>query len=126
MGTHPIFESDFDCLTDMVTVEFLDEAKGIVTEILTPLSDKPPPRTAKQIITETGFCGRYRHWLYFSKSRQNGNFHSWWRNYLHFIIGSIGLRESGLEKSAERLQPAERAPASTRHLQIPRQTASQR
>jgi len=38
----------------MVTVEFLDEAKGIVTEILTPLNDKPPPRTAKQIITETG------------------------------------------------------------------------
>merc|ERR1712130_60943 len=55
MGTHPIFESDFDCLTEMVYIEVLNEAKGAVEEILRERGvTNPPPRTAKQIVTETG------------------------------------------------------------------------
>merc|ERR1711953_1288262 len=38
MGTHPIFESDFDCLTEMSSNEFQPEELGITEEDLRNLS----------------------------------------------------------------------------------------
>merc|ERR1712131_515406 len=57
MGTHPIFESDFDCLTDcMVTiqeivVDGLDAAKHAFVK-----PEELPPRSPVQVVQEAG-CG---------------------------------------------------------------------
>lgn len=37
----------------MVFIEVLDEAKGVVQEMLNQRMETPPPRTGKQILTET-------------------------------------------------------------------------
>merc|ERR1712127_204453 len=45
MGTHPIFESDFDCLTECLLVKSsTPQSQLTVLLVLTPLPSTPPPR----------------------------------------------------------------------------------
>merc|ERR1712241_500322 len=45
MGTHPIFESDFDCLTECLLVKSsTPQSQLTALLVLTPLPSTPPPR----------------------------------------------------------------------------------
>merc|ERR1712183_112599 len=65
MGTHPIFESDFDCLTDMGEMTFIEKTQNTLGKVIQrpTLSEKnlarPPFRFIHDIVTQlikkTGF-----------------------------------------------------------------------
>jgi len=40
MGTHPIFESDFDCLTESLSVELVYQNKALLASLKTGLGAK--------------------------------------------------------------------------------------
>jgi len=53
MGTHPIFESDFDCLTDMKIVNLMAALSGVVVgDETTPNKEKLPTLDYKSIYIE--------------------------------------------------------------------------
>merc|ERR1712227_688494 len=51
MGTHPIFESDFDCLTEMtVVIENKEALKSWLTKTLSPICDADPVSLSKYVV----------------------------------------------------------------------------